>query len=306
VRLLLDETLGRSVAAVLRQGGHDVVRSSQVAGPGIPDDELFETAVADDRALVTLDERFADADRFDPSGSAGIVVVSLPDVEPDDDRLPFDRMQSAVVDAHRAVADLASERRRIQDEVARLVDREGVLRAEADRAEASGREADLRRALEQLADNQTELARRRALQAQLASQESEMLATAEELARRAQAARVQFELDRAQLLIEEADVVAPGDPVPPPPEAGEPAVRFTGSLVDGAAMEAQDQGLATRRSAGAEQAAIFQRLVAVWGSLARDLAGALSQLLTALMSSDPRGRLWVAGVDGVEQYRDSE
>ena len=293
MRLLLDETLGRSVATVLRDRGHDVVRSSEAGGPGLSDEELLETATSEGRVLVTLDEGFANAVRFDPSGTPGIVVISLPDDQPISAGAgaAIDRLQGAVVDTRRAALDLATERHRLDSENARLVEATANLRFAAADARAEGRDEDLRSILERLAMTKTEIDRLRARRVRVVAQEKDTRTSAEELASRVQAARTQFELDRAELLVVATD---------------DGRRTHGGGVEDGAgAAQAADPAVQLRLAEIAAEDRVFEQLAAVWGSLARDLARAWSHLLSALDSSDPRGRLWVAGVDGVKQYRDS-
>jgi predicted nuclease of predicted toxin-antitoxin system len=314
VRLLLDETLGRSVAAVLRDRGHDVTRSSQAGGPGLSDEELVETAVSEDRVLVTLDEGFADTVRFDPSGTPGIVVVSLPDEASSDGGELFVRidaamadvhgsMQSAVNDARRAVVDLATERHRLEREIAQLVERKAGLRMRAADARAAGEEGDLRAALDAVATIEAQRERLMARRASVASQQSDAQAVAEDLARRVQAARTQYVLDRAQLLIDTAGVDS--GTLPPPAPAGDHAEAKNVPDLDEVHPPARSVDVEAAEARASEYRT-FEQLVPVWGSLARELAGALTQLLAALETSDPRGLVWFAGVDGVRQRRDSE
>ena len=56
MRLLLDEMHAPSVAALLRDRGHDAVAVKERADLiGLPDDDLLRAATADQRAVVTED-----------------------------------------------------------------------------------------------------------------------------------------------------------------------------------------------------------------------------------------------------------
>jgi Domain of unknown function (DUF5615) len=76
VRLKLDENIGRSGVALLRQQGHDVpVREQGLAGSA--DGVVFEACVAEQRTLITLDRDFGQVPRFPPKRAAGIVILDL-------------------------------------------------------------------------------------------------------------------------------------------------------------------------------------------------------------------------------------
>lgn len=78
MRLKLDENLGPSIAARLREAGHDVSTVPEQGLSGATDERLFEECRVERRALVTLDLDFGDPRRFDPTGSAGIAVLRVP------------------------------------------------------------------------------------------------------------------------------------------------------------------------------------------------------------------------------------
>lgn len=48
------------VAEALRGVGHDVVRVSEVGQSRVDDEQILQTAIAENRILVTLDEHFGD------------------------------------------------------------------------------------------------------------------------------------------------------------------------------------------------------------------------------------------------------
>jgi predicted nuclease of predicted toxin-antitoxin system len=78
VRLKLDENLDTRLAPWLTSLGHDAqtVRDEHLSGA--PDQQVFETAVREERCLVTLDLDFADPFRFRPDRSAGTMVLRCP------------------------------------------------------------------------------------------------------------------------------------------------------------------------------------------------------------------------------------
>jgi predicted nuclease of predicted toxin-antitoxin system len=78
LKLKLDENLGHSAAALLRQAGHDVemVRAEGLAGS--PDVDVLAVSQKEQRCLVTLDLDFSNPLVFDPSEYAGIAVLRLP------------------------------------------------------------------------------------------------------------------------------------------------------------------------------------------------------------------------------------
>jgi predicted nuclease of predicted toxin-antitoxin system len=78
MRLKLDENLGRRIAPLFRQHGHDV---STVPDQGLcsaNDRALIETCRSERRCLVTLDLEFGNPLLFRPSEYAGIAVLRLP------------------------------------------------------------------------------------------------------------------------------------------------------------------------------------------------------------------------------------
>ena len=59
-RLYLDQMLRLEVAQALIDEGHDVLRAVEVGQAKADDYEILQKAIADKRALVTLDEHFGD------------------------------------------------------------------------------------------------------------------------------------------------------------------------------------------------------------------------------------------------------
>jgi len=78
LKLKLDENLGKSLAEVLRQAGHDVATVPDQGLFGIEDRALIETCHREGRCLVTLDLEFGNPLLFKPSDYPGIVVLRLP------------------------------------------------------------------------------------------------------------------------------------------------------------------------------------------------------------------------------------
>ena len=78
MKLKLDENLGRSAAALLRQAGHDVATIAEQELWGTPDRELIDICLTERRSLVTLDMDFGNPLLFNPSDYAGIAVLRLP------------------------------------------------------------------------------------------------------------------------------------------------------------------------------------------------------------------------------------
>jgi predicted nuclease of predicted toxin-antitoxin system len=79
VKLKLDENLGRRWAEQLRDGGHDVHTVVDEGLSGANDVDVLAPAVAEERALVTLDLDFANPIRFPPHETAGIAVLRTRD-----------------------------------------------------------------------------------------------------------------------------------------------------------------------------------------------------------------------------------
>jgi predicted nuclease of predicted toxin-antitoxin system len=78
MKLKLDENLGRRVAALFRQQGHDVSTVPAQGFCSAHDRVLIETCRSEQRCLVTLDLEFGNSLLFRPSAYAGIAVLRLP------------------------------------------------------------------------------------------------------------------------------------------------------------------------------------------------------------------------------------
>ncbi len=78
MRIKLDENLDRSIAELLRNANHDVATVYEQDLTSAPDPWIFNACLKESRVLVTLDLDFANAQRFDPSGSPGVAVLRVP------------------------------------------------------------------------------------------------------------------------------------------------------------------------------------------------------------------------------------
>jgi len=59
-RLYLDQMLRVEVADALSDEGHDVLRASEVGQERADDSQILQTAIDENRVLITLDEHFGD------------------------------------------------------------------------------------------------------------------------------------------------------------------------------------------------------------------------------------------------------
>lgn len=78
MRLKLDENLGRLVAGMIRQSGHDVTTVHEQGMGGAPDRSVIEICRQEGRCLVTLDLEFGNPLTFRPSRYHGVAVLRLP------------------------------------------------------------------------------------------------------------------------------------------------------------------------------------------------------------------------------------
>lgn len=78
MRLKLDENLDVRLAEWLSSKGHDVetIRSESLSAAS--DEEVFASAVREQRSLVTLDLDFSDPIRFSPVRTEGTIVLRTP------------------------------------------------------------------------------------------------------------------------------------------------------------------------------------------------------------------------------------
>lgn len=78
VRVKLDENLGRRTAQLFRSAGHDVSTIVDQRMAGASDDDVYSACCDEQRVIVTLDQDFANALRYDPQPTAGIAVLRVP------------------------------------------------------------------------------------------------------------------------------------------------------------------------------------------------------------------------------------
>jgi predicted nuclease of predicted toxin-antitoxin system len=77
VKIKVDENIGGTGVALLRDGGHDDATVHDQELSGATDDQVFDACLSENRTLITLDRDFGHVPRFSPKRSAGIVVVEL-------------------------------------------------------------------------------------------------------------------------------------------------------------------------------------------------------------------------------------
>jgi len=77
MRLYLDQMFRPALGELLRAKGHDVMRASEVGQARADDGEILETACAESRILVTLDQHFGDWVVLPLSRHPGVVRLKL-------------------------------------------------------------------------------------------------------------------------------------------------------------------------------------------------------------------------------------
>jgi len=82
MHFLVDSSLPRSAAALLRQMGHEAVDARDVGMRSAPDDIVAAHAQRNQQVLITRDFDFADIRNYPPTDYVGIVVLKLPDDAP--------------------------------------------------------------------------------------------------------------------------------------------------------------------------------------------------------------------------------
>lgn len=75
MRFKVDENLPVEAAELLRRHGHEAVTVREQGLAGKPDAELAWVCRAEGRALVTLDQDFADVRLYPPRDYAGMIVL---------------------------------------------------------------------------------------------------------------------------------------------------------------------------------------------------------------------------------------
>jgi predicted nuclease of predicted toxin-antitoxin system len=78
LKLKLDENLGKSVATILENAGHDVETITGEGLRGAKGKEVIAVCKTEGRCLVTLDLGFGNPLVFDPGQYSGIAVLRLP------------------------------------------------------------------------------------------------------------------------------------------------------------------------------------------------------------------------------------
>src|ERR671928_49081 len=79
---LIDESMPRSTAVVLRQAGHRTEDARDVGLRGRSDEEVYRYAQAQQLTIITADKDFANSLRFPPGTHQGIIVLRVPDEQP--------------------------------------------------------------------------------------------------------------------------------------------------------------------------------------------------------------------------------
>ena len=77
MRIKVDENIGSSGVAILKQGGHDVMTVRDQGLAGAADQRVFQACATEARILVTMDHDFGHVMRFPPKQTAGIVILGL-------------------------------------------------------------------------------------------------------------------------------------------------------------------------------------------------------------------------------------
>ncbi|MEW6353532.1 MAG: DUF5615 family PIN-like protein [Pseudomonadota bacterium] len=75
MKFTLDENLGRGIARILREAGHDTSTGYDQKLSGKDDQTIYDVCQREQRCLVTLDLDFGNVLRFPPEPTAGIVVL---------------------------------------------------------------------------------------------------------------------------------------------------------------------------------------------------------------------------------------
>lgn len=75
MRLKLDENLGRAIAQIFREAGHEIATVQDQGFGGIHDEALYERCRQEGRCLVSLDLDFSNVLRFPPDPTAGLAVL---------------------------------------------------------------------------------------------------------------------------------------------------------------------------------------------------------------------------------------
>jgi predicted nuclease of predicted toxin-antitoxin system len=79
MRFLVDASMPRSSAVVLRQMGHDAVDVRDIGMRSAKDELIAAHARSNQQALITRDSDFGNIRNYPPADYSGIVVLQLPD-----------------------------------------------------------------------------------------------------------------------------------------------------------------------------------------------------------------------------------
>jgi predicted nuclease of predicted toxin-antitoxin system len=74
-KVKVDENLGQSHAALLREAGYEADTVFDENLSGTSDEALWEQVVEEDRLFITLDLDFSDVRRFPPGSHPGILLL---------------------------------------------------------------------------------------------------------------------------------------------------------------------------------------------------------------------------------------
>ncbi len=77
MKILADENIYEPIIGYLRNLDHDIVSIRDSGLSGIPDDEVYKRACAEQRIIITMDKDFSRTSRFPPDRCGGIVIVKL-------------------------------------------------------------------------------------------------------------------------------------------------------------------------------------------------------------------------------------
>jgi predicted nuclease of predicted toxin-antitoxin system len=98
LKIYLDQMFGIDVAEVLRGEGHDIVRASEIGQSRADDEQILQTAISENRILITLDEHFGDWVILPLKRHPGVIrIKASPTTSKNvlDILLPFLRMHSS-------------------------------------------------------------------------------------------------------------------------------------------------------------------------------------------------------------------
>lgn len=76
MKLVADESVDQPIVDRLRREGHDVVSVNEI-GPGIPDDDVLETAREQNAVLLTADKDFGELVYRQGQATEGVILVRL-------------------------------------------------------------------------------------------------------------------------------------------------------------------------------------------------------------------------------------